>query len=89
MLSAIQTKILAAVLVAVTVIGTILVHEHNVNARAAAAAERTAALLQQQRDDADAAKKHDAELWKSVQEKRKKSNASQANSGKTWNNYLP
>ena len=89
MLSAIQTKILAGILVAVAAIGTILIHERTVNARAAAAAERTAALLQQQQDATDAARKHDAETWKFVQEQRKKNNVSPANSGKTWNNYLP
>jgi len=89
MLSAIQTKILAGILAAVLVIGSFLVHEHNVNARAAAAAERAAALLQQQQDATDAAKKHDAETWQKVQAIRQKNNASPANSGKTWNNYLP
>ena len=89
MLSAIQTKILAGILAAVLAIGSFLVHEHNINARAAGAAERAAALLQQQQDATDAAKKHDAETWKFVQEQRKKNNVSPANSGKTWNNYLP
>ena len=89
MLKAINTKLLAALLVAVTAIGTFLYHEHEVNVRAANAAAQAAAILQQQQDAGDAARKHDADTWKFVQEQRKKNNVSPANSGTTWNNYLP
>ena len=89
MLKLINTKILLAILVAVLGIAGYLYHEHEVNVRAADAAEKAAALLQQQRDDADAAKKRDAQTWEFVRKQHQKSNASSANGSKTWNRYIP
>lgn len=89
MLKAINTKILISILAALTAIGGLLVHEHQVNERAAAAAAKAAAILQQQQSDADAAKKHDAELWDGVHKQRKKNNTNPTNGSKTWTTYVP
>lgn len=89
MLKAINTKILISILAALTAIGAALAHQHQVNERAAASAAKAAAILQQQQNDADAAKKHDAELWDGVGKQRKKNNANPANSSKTWTSYVP
>lgn len=89
MLKAINTKILIAILAALTAIAGILVHQHQVNERAAASAAKAAAILEQQQKDSDAAKKHDAELWDGVRQQRKKHNVNPTNSSKTWTTYVP
>ena len=89
MVKLINTKLLIAILAAVTALGTFLYHEHEVKVRAAEAAERTAALLQKQQDDAEAAKKADAELWRKVQENRKKLDSTIGNGSKSLKSYVP
>ncbi len=56
MLKAINTKLLIAVLAALTAIGALLVHNNRVNEKAAADAAKAAAILQQQQKAADEAK---------------------------------
>ena len=87
MLKLINTKILLAILAAVVAIGAYLVHEHDATEQAAASAAKAAGLLQQQRDDADAAKKHDAELWEGIRKQREKNNAMPVNGSTT--HYIP
>lgn len=53
MLNAINTKILLAILAALTVIGGAVLYQRDQTAKAAAAATKAAAILQQQQDDAD------------------------------------
>lgn len=89
MFKLINNKLLIAILAALTALGTFFYHEHEVNVRAAEAAERAAALLQKQRDDAEAAKKADAETWRKVQENRKKHDSTIGNGSKTWKTYIP
>lgn len=89
MLKAVQIKILLAFLAALVAIGGYLCHEHEVNVRAAAATARAAALLQQQRNDAEAAKKHNAETWDFVRKQRQKHNTNPVNGSKTWSTYVP
>jgi len=89
MLKAINTKLLVAILAALTAIGAALVHEHEVNKQAAESAAKSAAILQKQQDDADAAKKHDAELWDGIRKQRKKNNVNPVNGSKTWTTYVP
>ena len=89
MLNAVNTKILLAILAAITALGAVAIHEHAVNERTAAAATKAAAILQQQKDDSDAAKKHDAELWQGIRKQRKTNNVNPANSSKTWTTYVP
>jgi hypothetical protein len=88
MLSAINTKILIAILAALTAIGALLVHNHNVNERIAADAARAAAVLRQQQKDAEDRKKADADFWKKVEANKKKSSAYAGDGSKT-NSYLP
>ncbi len=89
MLKVIRPKVLLAVLAAVLAIGGFLYHEHQVNVRAADAAAKAATLLQQQRDDAEAAKKHDAKTWDFVRQQRGKNNSNAGNGSKTWTTYVP
>ena len=87
MLNAINTKILVAILAAVTAIGALLVHNHNVNEKAAADAAKAAAILQEQQKATDAQKKHDQEFWKDVERRKKQSHY--AGDGSKTNSYLP
>jgi hypothetical protein len=88
MSKAINTKILLAILGTLTAIGALLVHNNQVNAKAAADAAKAAAILQQQQKATDAQKKEDAEFWKKVEQKKKQSKAYAGDGSKT-NSYVP
>jgi hypothetical protein len=88
MLKAINTKILLAILATLTAIGALLVHNSRVNAKAAADAAKAAAILQEQQKATDAQKKEDAEFWKKVEQKKKRSKAYAGDGSKT-NSYVP
>ncbi|ADW71394.1 hypothetical protein [Granulicella tundricola] len=89
MLKAVNTKILVAILAVLSAIGATLIHIHDTNQAAAASAAKAAAILQLQKDDADAAKKHDEELWKGIREQRKKNNVNPTGGSKPWTTYVP
>ncbi len=89
MLNAINTKLLIAILAALTAIGALLVRNHNVNEKAAADAAKAAAILQQQQKATDDQKKQDAEFWKKVEADKKKSHAYNGGGSKTWKSYVP
>ena len=88
MLKAIHTKLLLAILTALVVIGAAVIHANEVKEREREAA-RAALLLQQRKDADDAAKKQDAELWKAVEENKKKHNSYAGNGSRTWQKYIP
>lgn len=89
MLNAINTKLLIAILAALTAIGAAVVYQRNQSEKAAAAAAKTAAILQQQQDDAEAQKERGEAFRKQVEQDRKQHNSAAAHEGKTWKTYLP
>ena len=89
MLKLINTKILLAILAAVTALGAFMYHMHEVNARAAESAARAASLLQKQQDDAEAVKKANAETWRQVEQNRKRHDSTIGSGSKTWQHYIP
>ena len=92
MFQAINTKILIAILAALTVIGGVLLHIHQVSERNAAAAEKTALILKQQQDAAAAEKARQAAFWADVEKKKKASNSLyQSKPGKkgAYQSYIP
>ena len=82
MLKAINTKLLIAVLAALAALAAVLVHVCNDSAKAAR-------ILQQQQDEANAVKKHDAETWDFVRKQRQKQNSNATGGSKTWTTYVP
>jgi Flp pilus assembly protein TadG len=89
MLNAINTKILLAILAALTVIGSALVYQRRQSAEAAAAAAKAAAILQQQQKEAEAQKERDEAFRKRVEQNKARHNSAAAHEGKTWDTYLP
>jgi cell division protein FtsB len=89
MLSAINTKILLAILAALTVIGGAVLYQHDQAAKAAAAADKAARILQLQRDDNEYLKQENDALRKQVEADKKRHNSAAAHEGKTWKTYLP
>jgi Na+-translocating ferredoxin:NAD+ oxidoreductase RnfG subunit len=89
MLNAINTKILLAILAALTVIGSALVYQRRQSAEAAAAAAKSAAILQQQQKQAEAQKERDEAFQKRVEQNKARHNSAAAHEGKTWDTYLP
>ena len=88
MLNAINTKLLIAILAALTVIGSAVLYQRHESAKAAAAA-RAAAILQQQQKEADEQKAHDEAFRKQVEKSRARHNSAAAHEGKTWKTYIP
>ncbi len=88
MLKAINTKILLAILAALTAIGGLLVHQNHVNEQHAADAAKARAILEQQQKATEDQKRHDAEFWKQVEENKRKSK-SYNGGGSSTNKYIP
>ncbi len=85
MLKAINTKILLAILAALTAIGGALSYQRHEAAKAAAAA----AILQQQQRDAEKRKAVDEAFRQRVEQDRKRHSSAAAHEGKTWRTYIP
>ena len=89
MLKAINTKILMAILAALTLIGGMIVHQNHVNEQAAASQAKAAAVLEQQQKDADEVKKKDAASEEHIRQIRARQNNGAGHSSKTWQHYIP
>ena len=89
MLKAINTKLLIAILAALTVIGGLLVRQNGIRKEQAAAAVRTAAVLEQQQRQAAADQKYREDEAKKVDTIWRSKSKMPANEQKIWNNYLP
>ncbi len=89
MLNAINTKLLIAILAALTVIGSAVLYQRHESAKAAAAAAKAAAILQQQQKEAEEQKARDEAFRKQVEQNRARHNSAAAHEGKTWKTYLP
>ena len=89
MLNLINTKILLAILAALTVIGGAVIYQRDQTAKAAAAAAKAAQILQLQRDDNEYLKQENEALRKQVEAEKKRHNSAAAHEGKTWKTYLP
>jgi triphosphoribosyl-dephospho-CoA synthetase len=89
MLKAINTKILLAILAALTAIGATLAYQRRETEKATAAAQKAAEILQQQQRDAEEQKQRDEAFRQQVERDRKQHNSSAAHEGKTWKSYLP
>ena len=82
MLEAINTKILLAILAALTAIGSAVIYQRH-------EAHKAAAILQQQQHDAEERKKEDEAFRKKVEQDKKRHNSAAGNEGKTWKSYIP
>ena len=82
MLKAINTKILLAILAALTAIGSAAIYQSH-------EAHKAAAILQQQQHDAEERSKADEEFRKKVEQDKKRHNSAAGNEGKTWKSYIP
>ena len=89
MLNAINTKILLAILAALTAIGGTVAYQRREAEKAAAAAQKAAEILQQQQRDAEDQKKRDEAFRQQVERDRKQHNSAAGREGKTWKSYLP
>ena len=89
MLSAINTKILLAILAALTVIGGAAIYHRDQEAKTAAAAQKAAQILQLQKDDNDYLKQENESLRKQVEADKKQHSSAAAHEGKTWKTYIP
>ena len=89
MLKIINTKVLIAILAALTVIAGLLVRQHEVSERNAASAAKAAAILEQQQHDAEAQKKADQDFVNDVNRRKHQQNNMPANESKGWKTYVP
>ena len=89
MLNAIITKILLAILAALTVIGGAAIYQRDEAAKIAAATARAAQLLQLQKDDNDYLKQENEALRKQVETDKKQHSSAAAHEGNTWKTYIP
>ena len=89
MLTAINTKILLAILAALTVIGGAAIYQREETAKTAAATAKAAQLLQLQKDDNDYLKQENEALRKQVEADKKQHSSAAAHEGKTWKTYIP
>ena len=89
MLKAINTKILLAILAALTAICGALTYQRHEAAKAAAAAAKAAAILQEQQREAEQRKAEDEAFRQRVEQDKKKHNSAGAHEGKTWKTYIP
>jgi hypothetical protein len=89
MLKAINTKILLAILAALTAIGGALTYQRHEAAKAAAAVAKAAAILQQQQKDVEDQRQRDEAFRQRVEADKKKHNSAAAHEGKTWQKYIP
>ncbi len=88
MLKAINTKILIGILAALTAIGALVVHQNAVNERKAADAAKVRMILEQQQRDADAARRDDEQMRKTV-ETNKKKHSNYDRNGSKMDSYIP
>lgn len=89
MLSAINTKLLIAILAVLTAISGAVLYQRHQSEKAAAAAAKAAAILQQQQKDAEEQKARDEAFRKQVEQDRARHNSAAAHEGKTWKTYIP
>ncbi len=89
MLTAINTKILLAILAALAVIGSAVLYQRDQAAKTAAAAANAAQILQLQKDDNDYLKQENEALRKQVEADKKRHSSAAAHEGKTWKTYIP
>jgi hypothetical protein len=82
MLKAINTKILLAILAALTAIGSAVISQSH-------EAHKAAAILQQQQQDAEERERQDEAFRKKVEQDKKRHNSAAGNEGKTWKSYIP
>ena len=82
MLEAINTKILLAILAALTAIGSAVIYRSQ-------EAHKAAAILQQQQHDAEERERQDEAFRKKVEQDKKRHNSAAGNEGKTWKSYIP
>ncbi|ADV84517.1 hypothetical protein [Terriglobus saanensis] len=82
MLKAINTKILLAILAALTAIGSAVIYQSH-------EAHKAAAILQQQQHDAEEQRGRDEAFRKQVEQDKKRRNSAAGNEGKTWKSYIP
>ena len=85
MLNAINTKILLAILAALTVIGGAAIYQRDQAAKTAAGAQNP----QLQKDDIDYLRQQNEELRKQVEADKKQHSSAAASEGKTWKTYIP
>ena len=89
MLTAINTKILLAILAVLTVIGGAAIYQRDEAAKTAAATARAAQLLHLKKDDNDYLKQENEALRKQVEADKKQHSSAAAHEGKTWKTYIP
>ena len=89
MLTAINTKILLAILAALTVIGGAAIYQRDEAAKTAAATAKAAQLLELQKDDNDYLKQENEALRKQVEADKKQHSSAAAHEGNTWKTYIP
>ncbi len=89
MLTAMNTKILLAILAALTVIGGAAIYQRDEAAKTAAATAKAVQLLQLQKDDNDYLKQENEALRKQVEADKKQHSSAAAHEGKTWKTYIP
>ena len=89
MLNAINTKILLAILAALTVCGGAALYQRDQAAKTAEAAYKATEILQMQKDDNDYLKEENEALRKQVEADKKLHSSAAAHEGKTWKTYIP
>jgi hypothetical protein len=89
MLKAINTKILLAILAALSALGGAVAYQRHETEKAAAAAAKAAAILEQQQKDAEGLRTRDEAFRQQVEQNKKRHNSAAAKEGKTWQNYVP
>ena len=89
MLNAINTKILHAILAALTVIGGAAIYQRDDAAKTVAATAKAAQLLQLEKDDNDYLKQENEALRKQVETDKKQHSSAAAHEGTTWKTYIP
>ena len=87
--SAINTKLLIAILAALGTIAALLVHQQHEAEKTAVAAAQAAAILKQQQDAEQKRQKAYAEFTEKVNAEKRKNSKMPADQGKTWRTYLP
>jgi len=89
MLNAINTKLLLAILAALTVCGGAALYQRDQAAKTAEAAYKATEILQMQKDDNDYLKQENEALRKQVEADKKLHSSAAAHEGKTWKTYIP
>lgn len=89
MLNAINTKILLAILAALTIVGSAVLYQRHEFAKGAAAAAKAAAILEQQQKEAEEKKEQDEAFRNRVEQNKAHHNSAASHEGKTWKTYLP